>query len=108
MGSVGNTLSSISSVQSAAVPSLLPISPFLWLLSSSHKTNVKVQPFGFFLLHTLRIPEFRQALRLCFTKRRAAIQTDEIEGKKTNGCTFNDGERVQDITNCSHSRVKRV
>ena len=63
---------------------------------------------GFFLLHTLRIPEFRQALRLCFTKRRAAIQTDEIEGKKTNGCTFNDGERVQDITNCSHSRVKRV
>ena len=29
----------------------------------------------------IRIPEFQQALRSCFTKRRATIETEQIEKK---------------------------
>ena len=36
--------------------------------------------------NAIRIPEFQQALRSCCTRRRAAIETEQIE-KKSNGCT---------------------
>ena len=45
--------------------------------------------------NAISIPEFQQALRSCCTRRRAAIETEQIEKKI--GCTQNAGDNAKNI-----------
>ena len=55
-------------------------------------------------VYALRIPEFRQALSLCRSRRLVVMNREAVE--RGQGCRFDAGDAAQNIANRSHNHLK--